>query len=264
MANLKQLPKPNSDISDYEWRITPDTVKILIDRLQQILQQKQQNLDALQQENKWLRDRLDLRLDKPNRAHVPPLPEVLLWAAMGLILTVAGTFIPASSFSAPWSWFGDGFGVQTLGVSYQVGAVLLIACLGGKNAGMLSQIIYVFLGLLGLPIFDRGGGIEYLQQPNFGYLLGFIAAAWLCGWLAFQTLVKFSSLLASCMVGLAVIHIVGLIYLIGTYFLVGLENNISSLGEAILVYSLQPLPGQIAVVCAISLIAFVMRKVMFT
>ena len=145
MANLKQLPKPNSDVSDYEWRITPDAVKAVIKSSQQILEQKQQKLDSLQQENKWLRDRLDLKLDKPNRAYIPPIPEVLLWAAMGLVLTVAGTFLPASSFPAPWSWFSDGFTIQTLGVSYQVGAVLLIACLGGKNAGLISQIGYVLL-----------------------------------------------------------------------------------------------------------------------
>ena len=264
MANLKELPKPNSDISDYEWGITPNTVKAIIDRLQQLLRHKQQNLDALQRENKWLREQLDLRLDKPNRAYTPPLPEVLLWAAVGLVLTVAGTFIPASSFPAPWSWFSDGFSIQTLGVSYQVGAVLLVACLGGKNAGLLSQVGYVLLGLLGLPIFDRGGGIEYLQQPNFGYLLGFIAGAWLCGWLSFQTLVRFSSLVASCFVGLFAIHFVGLFYLVTIYFFTGLGSEINSLWEGIVIYSLQPLPGQIAVVCAISLIAFLMRKIMFT
>ena len=264
MTNLKQLPKPNSNISDYEWEITPNPVKIIIDGLQQLLQQKQQRLDSLQHENKWLREQLDIRLDKPNRPYIPLLPEVLLWAAMGVVLTIIGTFLPASSFPAPWSWFGDGFGIKTLGVSYQVGAVLLIACLGGKNAGMLSQIGYILLGLLGMPIFDRGGGLEYLQQPNFGYLLGFIVGAWVCGWLAFQTLVRFSSLIASCMVGLITIHLIGFVYLIGMYFVTGLGDNIESLWSGIVIYSLQPLPGQIAVVCAVSLIAFVMRKAMFT
>ena len=264
MPNLKQLPKPDSDISDYEWRVTPDTVKAIIDRLQQLLQQKQQKLDNLQKENKWLREQLDLRLDKPNRAYVPPIPEVLLWAAMGLVLTVAGTFIPASSFAAPWSWFGGEFGVQSLGVSFQVGAVLLTACLGGKNAAFLSQVVYILLGISGMPIFDRGGGWEYLQQPNFGYLLGFAIGAWLCGWLAFQTLVRYSSLIASCSIGLLAIHGVGLIYLFGMYFFTGLGADINSLWQGIVIYSLQPLPGQLAVVCAVSSIAFVMRKIMFT
>lgn len=264
MSNLKESPKPNSDITDYEWGVTPHPVKATIDRLQQLLQQKQDNLKNLQKENQWLRNQLDLTLDKPNRPHVPPVPEVLLWAAIGVILTTAGTFIPAYTIAAPWSWWGNGFGVQTLGVSYQVGAVLLTACLGGKNAALISQIAYVLLGISGLPIFDRGGGLDYLQQPHFGYLIGFILGAWLCGWLSFQTLVKFSTLVASCLAGLIVIHLIGIIYLTVMYYTTGLGAEINSLIQAIAIYSIHPLPGQLAVVCAVSLVAFVMRKMMFT
>lgn len=264
MSDLKDLPKPNSEINDYEWEMTPSTVKAIINQLQQVLQQKQQNLESLKQENKWLRDQLDLKLDKPNRAYVPSLPEVLLWAAIGLILTSGGTFIPAHTIAAPWSWWGKGFGVETLGVSYQIGAVLFTACLGGRNAGLLSQIAYISLGLAGLPIFTSGGGIEYLQQPNFGYLIGFILGAWLCGWLAYQTLVKFSSLVASCLVGLIVIHLIGIIYLTIMYYTTGLGEGINSLMQAIAIYSLNPLPGQLAVICATSLIAFMMRKLTFS
>lgn len=264
MSNLKESPKPNSDITDYEWGVTPNPVKAIIDQLQQHLSQKQHNLENLHQENKWLRNQLDLILDKPNRPHVSSLPEVLLWAAIGLILTTAGTFIPAYTIPAPWSWWGEGFGVQTLGVSYQVGAVLLTACLGGKNAALLSQLAYVLFGLSGLPIFNQGGGINYLQQPHFGYLLGFIFGAGLCGWLAFQTLVRFSTLIASCLAGLTVIHLVGMIYLTVVYYTMGLGEGINSLGQAIAIYSIQPLPGQLAVMCAVSLIAYVTRKIMFT
>ncbi|MEM8674176.1 MAG: biotin transporter BioY [Cyanobacteria bacterium P01_G01_bin.67] len=264
MSNLKESSKPNSDITDYEWGVTPHPVKAIIDQLQQLLQQKQNNLDHLHRENKWLRNQLDLILEQPNRAYVPPLPEVLLWAAIGLMLTTAGTFIPAYTVAAPWSWWTNGVGVQTLGVSYQIGAVLLIACVGGKNAALLSQIAYVLLGISGLPIFDRGGGGHYLQQPHFGYLLGFILGAWLCGWLAFQTLVRFSTLIASSLAGLTVIHLVGIIYLTVMNLVTGLGEGINSLGQAIAIYSIYPLPGQLAVMCAVSLVAFLMRKIMFT
>ena len=264
MANLKQLPKPNSDITDYEWGVTPDPVKAIVDRLQQLLQQKQQNIDTLQQENKWLREQLDLRLDKPNRAYIPPIPELLLWATIGLMLTIGGTFIPAYSIAPPWSWFGDGSMIQTLGVSYQVGAVLLTACLGGKNAALLSQIAYLLLGIAGLPIFARGGGLAYILQPNFGYLIGFVFGSWLCGWLAFQTRVKFSTLLASCFVGLIVIHALGIIYFTVVYYTTDLSSEIDSLFQGIAMYSLQPFPGQLALICAVSIVAFIMRKLMFT
>lgn len=262
MSKIEESPKPNSDITDYEWGITPSPVKSIIERLQQLLQQKQHDLEDLQRENKWLRGQLDLILDRPNRAHVPPLPEVLLWSAIGLVLTTAGTFIPAYTIAAPWSWWGNGFGVQTLGVSYQIGAVLLTACLGGKNAALISQISYVILGISGLPVFDRGGGLNYLEQPHFGYLMGFICGAWLCGWLAFQSLVRFSTLIASCLAGLIVIHLVGILYLTVVYF-TGLAE-IDSLIRSIAIYSIHPLPGQLAVLCATSSIAFVMRKIMLT
>ena len=264
MSNLKELPKPKSDITDYEWRITPHPVKAIIDRLQKLLQKQQSNLENLHRENKWLRSQLDLALEQPNRPHVPTIPEVILWATIGVILTTAGTFIPAYTIAAPWSWWGNGFGVQTLGVSYQIGAVLLTACLGGKNAALLSQIAYVLLGISGLPIFDRGGGGDYLQQPHLGYLIGFIFGAWLCGWLALQTLVRFSTLVASCLVGLIVIHLTGIIYLTGMHFIVGLGEGFDSLIQAITIYSIYPLPGQLAVVCAISIIGFITRKVMFS
>ncbi|MBE9043119.1 biotin transporter BioY [Pleurocapsales cyanobacterium LEGE 10410] len=263
MSNLKELPKPNSDINDYEWGVTPNTVKATIEHLQQLLQNKQYHLESLQKENKWLRDRLDLKIDLPNRPHVPPLPEILLWATIGLILTIGGTFIPAYTIAAPWSWWENGFGVHTLGVSYQIGAVLLTACLGGKNAALLSQVAYVSLGILGLPIFDRGGSLNYLQQPHFGYLIGFIFGAWLCGWLAFQTKVRFSALIASCFVGLIVIHLVGVVYLTVMYYVTGFAEGINLI-QAIAIYSVHPLPGQLAVICAVSLVAFVTRKLMFS
>ena len=264
MSNLRQVPKPNADITDYEWEITPPTVKVIVDRLQNLLKQKQKTLENLEFENEWLRKQLDLELDKPNRVYVPPLPEVILWAAVGLILTIGGTFIQAYTIATPWFWQGTGMKIQTLGVSYQIGAVLLTACLGGKNAALLSQFAYLILGLIGLPIFDRGGGWQYFQEPNFGYLLGFIIGAWLCGFLAFQSLAKLSRLIVSCSIGLVVIHLTGIVYLTILYYSTGLGRGIDSLLQAISIYSLNPLPGQLAVVCAVSLIALVMRKIVLS
>ena len=46
----------------------------------------------------------------------------------------------------------------------------------------MSIVIYLLLGLCGLPVFTKGAGLSYLLQPTFGYLLGFVAAALrLCG-----------------------------------------------------------------------------------
>jgi biotin transport system substrate-specific component len=264
MSNLQEVPKPNADITDYEWEVTPPTVKVLLERLQKLLQQKHKKLEHLQFENNWLREQLDIKLEQSESSYIPPLPEVILWAIVGLILTIGGTFVQAYTIAAPWSWLGKGMSVQTLGVSYQIGAVLLTGCVGGRNAALLSQLLYVCLGLCGLPIFDRGGGWQYVLEPNFGYLLGFIFGAWLCGSIAFRQLATLNSLIFSCLAGLFAIHLTGIAYLTVLYHTIGLGQAIDSWWQAVSIYSGHLLPGQLAVVCAAASISLVMRKLMFS
>ena len=190
------------------------------------------------------------------------VPNELLWALIGLLLTIGGTFLEAFVTNPPWSWSGQGIHTISLGVTYQIGAVLLTACLGGKNAGALSQIAYVVLGL-NLPIFTQGGGISYLKEPSFGYLLGFIAGAWVCGFLAFRMPPRVESLAFSCICGLLTIHIYGLGYLIIFHTI-----NLPVVGglplwQAIMKYSIYPVPGQLVVVCAVTVLAFALRQLMF-
>ncbi|MDJ0531070.1 MAG: biotin transporter BioY [Xenococcaceae cyanobacterium MO_207.B15] len=262
MSNLRQLPKPSQEITDFEWETTPYSVKILIAHLQHIIEEKQKNLDNLKSENQWLREQLDLEIEQGFEVYIPSPPEVILWAVIGFILTVGGTFVEAQSISAPWGWDNQGITITTLGVTYQIGAVLLTGCLGGRNAAVLSQIAYITIGLVGVPIFAHGGGWQYILEPNFGYLLGFVFGAWLCGYLAFKNLAQINSLFFSCIVGLVVIHLTGIVYLIFLSYWHGLAEGMS-LPQGIYFYSFTPLLGQLAVVCAVTLISWIMRKIMF-
>jgi len=191
----------------------------------------------------------------------------LLWAITGLLLTIAATFLPASFVSPNWIWEQQEVKTFSLGVTYQVGAVLLVGCLGGKNAAVISQIGYIFLGLTLLPVFSEGGGIGYLREPSFGYLLGFIPGAWICGNLAFQAYPKLESLAFSCLCGLLSIHVTGLIYLIISNILNVLEwKNTESLSlfEGIFRYSIFPLPGQLGIICAVAVMAYFLRRLLFS
>jgi len=49
-------------------------------------------------------------------------------------------------------------------------------CLSPKAAAY-SQLVYILLGLIGIPIFTKGGGIHYVTDLTFGYLLAFIITA---------------------------------------------------------------------------------------
>lgn len=184
----------------------------------------------------------------------------LLWALIGLLLTIGGTLLEAYSTNLPWNWSQQGIHAQSLGVTYQIGAVLIVGCMGGKNAAALSQIAYLVLGLVAFPVFSQGGGIGYLKQPTFGYLIGFIPGAWVCGFLAFKTKPRLETLAFSCICGLLVIHLTGLIYLIATH---ASAAELANLWPAINKYSLEPFPGQIAIVCAVAVLAFALRILMF-
>lgn len=82
----------------------------------------------------------------------------------------------------------------------------------GRRDGALSQLLYVLLGLAGIPIFAMGGGISYVLQPTFGFLLGLIPAAWVIGALTRRPLSLLHTAL-SMLTGLAVLYVVGLSYL---------------------------------------------------
>lgn len=188
-------------------------------------------------------------------------PNQLLWSLIGLLLTIGGTFLEAH-VTTPLNWTRQGMQTVPLGVTYQIGAVLLVGCLGGRKAGMLSQIAYLLLGLTLFPIFAQGGGLEYIKHPYFGYLLGFIPGAWVCGWLAFQTSPKIESLGFSCLCGLITVHLSGLGYLILNYIFSFEAAHKLSLLQAIVNYSFSPLPGQLIIVCAVTVVAYLMRHLM--
>ncbi|GBE95067.1 BioY protein [Nostoc cycadae WK-1] len=187
----------------------------------------------------------------------------LLWSMIGLLLTMGGTFLEAYSITLPWSWTQHGIQTFSLGVTFQIGAVLLVGCLGGQNAGALSQIAYLVMGLTLLPVFSEGGGLGYVRLSQFGYLLGFVPGAWICGFLAFQARPKLESLAFSCICGLLTIHFCGITYLTISYFLQWQGTENLSLIQAVLKYSWFAVPGQLAVVCAVTSIAYLLRHLMF-
>jgi biotin transport system substrate-specific component len=188
--------------------------------------------------------------------------DIMLWAIIGLLLTISGVFIEVSIPLPQLAWPIDWSQVQTysLGVTLQVGAVLLVGCMAGRNAATLAQIAYLALGLSGLQVFAQGGGLAYLKEPTFGYLLGFLPGAWLCGTIAFRQRRRIETLIASCLYGLLAIHVVGLTYLT---ILSVTRITTANWWNAVLQYSLYPLPGQFIIVCIVAALAYLLRVLLF-
>jgi len=105
--------------------------------------------------------------------------------------------------------------------SLQPLVMLLAACLLSPPAAFLSMLAYLFLGLLGLPVFSVPpyGGPAYVFIPSFGFLLGFPPAAWLQSRLIRRN--NFANFVLAGLAGIAVYYAVGLpyIYLIMKFYL---------------------------------------------
>lgn len=66
-------------------------------------------------------------------------------------------------------------------VTLQIVFTNLAGLILGSNLGALSVMVYVLLGLIGIPVFTAGGGIAYVLKPTFGYLIGFIIGTYISG-----------------------------------------------------------------------------------
>lgn len=98
----------------------------------------------------------------------------LALAAVFAALLAALSLTPA----IPLGSIGVPITLQTLGV-------LLCGLILGPWRGALTVVLYIVVGLAGLPVFSGGGaGIGHLAKPSVGYLLSFPLAALAAGWLS--------------------------------------------------------------------------------
>lgn len=79
--------------------------------------------------------------------------------------------------------------------------------------GAMSVGVYILLGLIGLPIFAEGGGFWYILKPSFGYLLGFMLAAYVTGRMV-ERRARLSTgwVTAVNFLGLFIVYAAGMIY----------------------------------------------------
>lgn len=119
----------------------------------------------------------------------------------------------------------------------------------GKNRGAAASALYVVLGLAGLPVFTGGGGLTYVLQPTFGYLIGFIAGSYITGAIARSGKADTRRLLMGCFAGLAVVYALGMIY----YYVISAVylNEPVGIGALFLYCFVLAVPGDIAL-CILS------------
>ena len=115
-------------------------------------------------------------------------------------------------------------------ITGQTLAVLLVGLSLGAVRGGLSLALYAVLGIVGLPVFsDSSSGWNIIAGPTGGYIIGFIFAAVLTGWLAQLSWDrKIVRAILAAFAGTAVTFAVGLPWLAASLGTLGLPNDLQS------------------------------------
>ena len=103
--------------------------------------------------------------------------------------------------------------IGTVPVTLQFAFCNLAMLLLGWKWGTVSIAVYLVLGLVGVPVFTLGGGLGYVLQPTFGYLLGFCLGCLVGGLVCSRGVNGFARRLCGSLVNLVVVYTVGVLYL---------------------------------------------------
>jgi biotin transport system substrate-specific component len=100
-------------------------------------------------------------------------------------------------------------------ITGQTFAVLLLGALYGSKRGPATVATYLVLGVMGLPVFAGGAsGVARLVGPTAGYLVGFLAAAFVVGSLSERGWDRKPwTTAASMVIGSAMIYVIGVLWL---------------------------------------------------
>jgi biotin transport system substrate-specific component len=98
-------------------------------------------------------------------------------------------------------------------ITLQVMVVLLAGLVLGPRAGAASQIVYLAMIAAGLPLDANALGLAALTGPTAGYLIGFVPAAFLAGWLAEKLPATRASRFLAATAGVGVVYAAGVAWL---------------------------------------------------
>lgn len=106
-------------------------------------------------------------------------------------LTNSAIVLGASVIIALFSPFVVYLPFSPVPIATQPQVVLLLAALLGSKRGVMAVLAFIFQGAIGLPVFAGGAsGVLALAGPTGGYLLGYVAAAYVTGCLVERSAVR--------------------------------------------------------------------------
>ena len=137
-------------------------------------------------------------------------------------------------------------------------SIFLAAGLLGAKRAVISQAVFVLLGVVGAPVFSGfAGGVGILLGPNGGFIVGYIGCALVAGWLMDHGARSMPGLLLAMYAGWVITYLLGILWFIyntKTAFLAALPlclfpflpgDFLKTIVSAILVKRLRPMINRV-------------------
>lgn len=126
-------------------------------------------------------------------------------------LNITHLIIPSGVFH------GDALTVKDFLHTYklipQIPVVMFVGAFLGRKYGIISVILYILLGLFVIPVFALGGGVKYIFEYGFGYILAFIPAVFFASSIL-KSGFTIRNMLHAVLVGVLTIHLIGVLYML--------------------------------------------------
>ena len=136
-------------------------------------------------------------------------------------------------------------------MTMQTFVVLLMGIAFGWKIGLSTISLYLFEGIIGLPVFagtpEKGMGFVYFTGPTMGYLIGFLFATFIAGYLNLKT--NMFSVFLKLILSVSIIYVLGILWL-GN--LIGWDKPLLQLGV---------IPFLLAEIFKISLLTVLTKKI---
>lgn len=154
------------------------------------------------------------RIEKDRKVKIPVLNIILVLFCSFLLMV--STFIRLDIKQIPLDFIANHNFTKAdfvYSIIPQVPMVLFVAGLLGRRLSITSIVIYILTGLFLFPVFALGGGMRYVTEFGFGYILAYLPAAFFAGSIL-ESGFSVKNILKAAFVGVFAIHIIGVLYML--------------------------------------------------
>ena len=176
----------------------------------------------------------DINSEKKQNIRKASLSVRLAQCAIFVVLMIVAAYVKIPFFPVP--------------LTFQTVVAVLSGLIMGAWYGAAAIGTYLFMGLLGLPVFTNGGGFMYVVNLTFGYLVGFVLAAMVAGLVAGAGRLTLARAIVAALCGFLVNYLVGIPYFACIWHF---YNHNAELGVALVTYNLLYMPKDL-VLCILS------------